>query len=326
MTTFPALPGLPGIPSIPDPPSDMSDGNALASFVKRFENYPPEFLRLIEQIKQKLRELPGKIEELRKAAEEVGVSIWRYVPQWLTPQWVTDFLAMVRRAVARIVEMVQALIEWVQKIIRSFEAGTDLYADAVTWLEIRGLTSEITTNLNIAVLNPNWIATGDGVRQTSWTGPAALAFEGSLPRQRDAVAAITTIAGLTSGVLMTTFGALMWIVSAVASLIIKIFSFIAEVVYRITTWRLPSDWFMKAVDEISSWLNQIKEVALALWGGRIVGNVQALWLDLLRRDNSAFTFRPDMSSTNVVVTWPDPTTQTPWPDDTLKIPSQPRTR
>jgi hypothetical protein len=322
---LPPLPGLTGLPSLPTPPSNpAADTSGLSAYIKSFENLPQEFERLILELRERLqRELRERVEQLRKSAEETLKNIWSLVPEWLRPQWVRDFIALVQRVVAKIVELAQALIEWVLKVLRTAQAGIDMYHDAVTWLEVRMLTNEMTGNLNIAVLNPNWIASGARVRQTAWTGPVASAFEGSLPRQRDAVAAIGLFASFTSGTLMAGFGVLLWIFNALAAIVMKAIQFVIEVTRMIMTRGLAADWFDKGISELFSWLGQVREVIVALYNGQVTAEVQSRWLDLVNQDNAAFLFRPDMGSTNVVVTWPDPVTQTPWPNEDMQIPIRP---
>jgi hypothetical protein len=156
--------------------------------------------------------LLGRVEDGLRRAEAACQSIFNHINSWIG--WLGPFASGIRSALHKIGELLTDLFREIGKFFTQPGVPWTLWAHGNDWSgdPIGGRVSKLISK-----------STLDEVRADDvWQGPAADAYKNTLPRQKEALAAIKTAADLIDGVLAKVALAIgaFWI--AIAALILSL--------------------------------------------------------------------------------------------------------
>lgn len=131
-----------------------------------------------DKINDGLRDLSGKINEIRPAAE-AGIDHW-YVPDFVADAvlWLAD----------KAVSLAQTIWDKIVEVMKGVTAPIYFFQYAIEWQDLRGLATDVSGQLKPDAM------TGS----TDWNGEAAEAYRKIVTPQSNAAAKIGTIADKTS--------------------------------------------------------------------------------------------------------------------------------
>jgi hypothetical protein len=281
---------------------------------------------LLKTIHDNVTDLVAKITEMSKAADEQIAKLesffWQFMP------WTAAQIRAIRIGVQAITEFAKGFLRLVDWIVQQARLPKAMYDDALKWVEMRNKANEINTWLSTNVLNPER-GLPTNLREQLWHGVAEQAYAAQIPSQQAAANSIGLITNTTAGSLMGCFGAQVYVLSVLSSVIIDVIKLVVDITKKILTRSVPTeaptDWFSFAIDTATAQLKNAKEGDIATLQAEATSKYNDVVMRMQVADNSAFAYRADLQLVTAVsqlpTSWPDPTTRanTPWPRDRGKF-------
>jgi hypothetical protein len=254
------------------------------------------------RLAQQLRDL-SRVANEKLAQLESG--LWRlFMPR------AAILARLIRETVTKVLEFCNGYLQIVAWVIEQARLPVAMYQDALRWVAVRNKANEIGTWLAPDVLNPERGRSPE-LRRQRWRGRTEVAYADALPGQTRAASSIGLMGLVTGGSLMGCFGAQVYVLSVMSSLLVDVTTAIAELILKISTLTLTVGWYELFFSRLPTWAKSIKEAGLSVLQAEATSKFNAAVFQMLTNDNSAFAYRADLQLYNSVrqlpIAWPDPT-------------------